>query len=170
MGNRPEEIITDNGKEFINDEMRQLCKNLDIKHRKVSVESHRSNGRVERVIGTLRESILKMSGISFEEKVGKSIEIYNRSFHTGIGCTPLEAVKDSSGQVMIANGPEGEYSKRFVRRKGEIFVREQLVLVSKSENLKGPSKYEKGRFLKQGRIHSVCGGDSYLVRLEDDGY
>ncbi|WUR02940.1 integrase catalytic domain-containing protein [Vairimorpha necatrix] len=59
QGKKPEEIITDNGREFYNEGFRELCNRLEIKHRKVSVESHRSNGRAERVIGTLRESILK---------------------------------------------------------------------------------------------------------------
>ena len=102
-GNRPGELITDNGREFINDEFRELCRRLDIKHRKVSIESHRSNERVERVIGTLRESILRMKGRSFEDKVHEVISIYNSSFHTGIGCTPNEAVKDDSGRVIIEN-------------------------------------------------------------------
>lgn len=59
QGKKPEKIITDSGKEFCNDQMRDLCRTLDIEHRKVGVESHRSNGRVERIIRTLRDSILK---------------------------------------------------------------------------------------------------------------
>lgn len=166
-GNRPEEIITDNGKEFINEGFKELCHKLGIRHRKVSIESHRSNGRVERVIGTLREAILKMKEMSFEEKVHKSIENYNNSFHSGIGCTPTEATKDNTGKVMIENGPEGDYSKKFIRRKRELFFSGQIVRIAKKENLKGTDKYEKGRFLKKGKIFACCGGDSYLVKLMD---
>ncbi len=165
-GRKPMEIITDNGKEFSNEEMRELCVKLDISHRKISIESHRSNGRVERVIGTLREAILKSSLETFEEKVRESIEKYNNSYHCGIRCTPLEALGDETGHVMIENGPEGRYSRRFIARKRENFVRGQLVRVSKKENLKGISKYEKGRFLEVGRVLEACGGDSYIVRLE----
>ena len=52
--------------------MKKFCFDLDIKQRKVSIEAYRSNDRVVRVIGTLRESILKTSGASFEEQVRKS--------------------------------------------------------------------------------------------------
>lgn len=54
---KPMEIITDNGKEFSNDELRDLCAKQDISYRRISVESHGSNCRVESVIGTLRKSI-----------------------------------------------------------------------------------------------------------------
>ncbi|KAF9758305.1 hypothetical protein NGRA_3147 [Nosema granulosis] len=129
---------------------------MNIYHRKVSIESHRSNGRVERGIGTLRETILIGEGI-FEEKVAKSIEIYNRSYHAGLGCTPLEALSD---------GSEGRYSKKIIRRKRETFFKGQKVRISKKENLKGCNKYEKGRFLETGWIVEICGGDSYIVKLE----
>ncbi|KAI5177603.1 hypothetical protein PAEPH01_2493, partial [Pancytospora epiphaga] len=46
--------ITDNGKEFCSGEFREMCEDKGIKHNKVGVESHRSNGRVERVIGIIK--------------------------------------------------------------------------------------------------------------------
>lgn len=105
-GNRLEEIITGNGKEFINEGFKELCHQIDIRHRKVSIESQRSNGRVESVIGTLRETILKMKEMSFDKKVHKIIEIYNNSLHLEIGCTPTETIKDNTGKVLTENGPE----------------------------------------------------------------
>jgi hypothetical protein len=33
----------------------------------------------------------------------KSIEKYNYSYHVGIKCTPIEAVDDKSGDLMIEN-------------------------------------------------------------------
>lgn len=55
----PEKIISDNGKEFVNDKFRIFANQMGIEHIKVGVESHRSNGRIERVIGTIREGIRK---------------------------------------------------------------------------------------------------------------
>jgi hypothetical protein len=55
-GKKSEEIITDNGKEFCNAEMKDLCGQLNINHQTISIESHKSNGRI---IRTMRESILK---------------------------------------------------------------------------------------------------------------
>ena len=58
-GYRFEEIITDNGKEFCSREFEEMCAREKVKHTKVSVESHRSNGRVERVIGTIKKGLMK---------------------------------------------------------------------------------------------------------------
>ena len=164
-GKKPEDIITDNGKEFINEDFRRFCRSLEIKHRQVSVEAHRSNGRIERVIGTLRESILKSEKETFREKVMSSIERYNRSYHTGIKRTPIEALEDKTGHVMIENSPQGNYGKKFKKTKREKFEKGQTVRVAKRENLSGCSKYEKGRFLETGKILEKCGNDSYLVKL-----
>lgn len=169
-GRKPKEIITDNGKEFANEELRIFCERLSINHRKISVESHRSNGRVERVIQTLRESILKAKEGKFEDIVKDSIRMYNNSFHVGLGCTPTEAIKDTTGQVMIENGPEGSYSSRFVARTREKFLKGQHVRVAKKENLHGCDKYSKGRFLDLGRVIECCEGDSYIVKLRNGRY
>lgn len=59
-GYYPEEVVTDNGREFDNVEFRKFCNEMGIKHNKVWVESHRSNGKLERVIGTIREGLLKL--------------------------------------------------------------------------------------------------------------
>ena len=72
---------------------------MNIEHRKVGVESHRSNGRVERIIRTLREGMLKSKEVEFKDKVYEAIETYNLSFHVGLGCTPIEAVNDDTGKV-----------------------------------------------------------------------
>ena len=166
-GMKPEGIVTDNAKEFQNDQMRELCSLMDIEHRKIGIESHKSNGRVERIIRTVRESILKSNKKTFEEKVGEAIEKYNNSFHVGINCTPIEATNDTTGMVMMENSPMGNYAGRFKKWYREKFERNQVVRVSKRENLLGCSKYVKGRFLEVGRIIEICPGDSYIVKLNN---
>ncbi|KAF9754348.1 hypothetical protein NGRA_3368, partial [Nosema granulosis] len=167
MGKKPEEYVTDDGKEFDNEDFRLMCRRMDINHSKVSIESHRSNGRVERVIGTFRESIMKQVEEVFEDKVGKDIKIYDNSYHSGIRCTPIEARQDETGEDMIENGLEGIYQKQFIRRKRETFDVGQRVRIAKKENLKGCDKYEKGRFLEMGQVQDRCKGDSYIVRLDN---
>nr|AHW68394.1 hypothetical protein NP_09H07 [Nosema pernyi] len=166
-GKVPEEIITDNGKEFCNSEFRQLCSTLKINHRKVSVESHTSNGRVERIIRTIRDSVLKSKKDLFEDKIKEAVEIYNSSFHAGVKCTPIEAAEDKSGTVMIENSPDGTYARNFKGWYREKFIRGQEVRVAKRENLKDTAKNCKGRFLDMGKVLEVCPGDSYIIRLEN---
>ncbi|KCZ80331.1 hypothetical protein H312_02268 [Anncaliia algerae PRA339] len=46
-----------------------MCKEKRVKHEKIGVESHGSNGRVERAIGTLREELIKTKEGADEERV-----------------------------------------------------------------------------------------------------
>lgn len=66
-------------------------------HRKISVESHRSNGRIERSIGTLREYIAKMGTTNNQKDIGECIEAYNNTYHIYIERTPNEALNKSTG-------------------------------------------------------------------------
>ncbi|KAF9758285.1 hypothetical protein NGRA_3163 [Nosema granulosis] len=86
VGEIQEEIITVNGKEFFNVQFKELCKDLEIRHRLVNVESHTSNGRVKRIIRTLREIISKNKKMSFKEKVEDAVHVYNNSYNMGIKC------------------------------------------------------------------------------------
>ncbi|KAF9750343.1 hypothetical protein NGRA_3450, partial [Nosema granulosis] len=55
----PNELITDNAKEFCIEKFGRWCSENKIKHRKVGVEAHRSSGRIERGIRTIREALVK---------------------------------------------------------------------------------------------------------------
>ena len=121
---------------------------------------------MERVIRTMRDSLLKSQKKKFEDKVYEAIEKYNLSFHAGIMCTPVEATHDKTGTVMMENSPEESYARRFKRWYREKFIRNQKVRVAKNENLTGCSKYSKDRFLERGRIVEICLNDSYIVRLK----
>jgi hypothetical protein len=146
-GKVPEEVITDNGKEFCNSEFRQLCSTLKINHRKVSVESHTSNGRVERIIRTIRVSVLKSKKGLFEDKIKEAVEIYNNSFHAGVKCTPIKAAEDKSGIVIIENSPDGTYARYCKGWYREKFIRSQEVGVAKRENLRTQQRIVRVNFL-----------------------
>ncbi|KRH92803.1 putative transposable element, partial [Pseudoloma neurophilia] len=44
----------------MNEDFRRMCQSLGIEHHVVGIEAHRSNGRVERVIRTIRDGIMKL--------------------------------------------------------------------------------------------------------------
>jgi phosphoribosylformylglycinamidine (FGAM) synthase-like enzyme len=160
---KPEEIISDNGKEFANMKFKTFCKKRRIRHRMVSVESHRSNGRVERVIGTLREGLVKIKGNTLEERVEEITRAYNNTYHSGIRCTPREAWKDETNIAMIENNREGKYIKQFKKTKREKFKIGDRIRIAKKENVK-EGKHMRGRFLGLGDVIGICGGDSYLIK------
>ncbi|KAF9761015.1 hypothetical protein NGRA_2899 [Nosema granulosis] len=55
----PNELITPNAKEACSEKFGRWCSENKIKHRKVGVGAHRSNGRIERGIRTIREALVK---------------------------------------------------------------------------------------------------------------
>ena len=69
LGYKFEEIITSNGKE--------MCVREKVKHTKVSVESYKSNGRVERVIGTISKGLMKSGEGKLKDKVSRLLRVYN---------------------------------------------------------------------------------------------
>ncbi|KAM0687443.1 hypothetical protein COBT_001317 [Conglomerata obtusa] len=88
-----------------------------IKNRQTTIEAHTSNGRIERVIRSVREQMLKMNVNDFDEKLKTVISSYNDTFHTGIGCTPNEAYCDISGKARIENSVDSKYQKLFKEKK-----------------------------------------------------
>jgi transposase InsO family protein len=106
----PEEVITDNEKELCSETFEEMCRKRGIKHRRTGVESHKSNGRVERaIIRTLREGLAKDKSGTLEERVGRIEKRCNNTYHTAIKCTPSEAWNDNCETVSKENGPEGSY-------------------------------------------------------------
>jgi transposase InsO family protein len=146
------ELITDNSKEFCNVEFRKLCSENNIMHTTVGVESHRSNGRVERVIRTLKDLMIKDKGETLEGKVERATQIYNSTYHSSIKCTPIEAWKDESGIVNFENSAFGRYATKFKKRYSEKFKIEDEVKIAKNENLQDKTKELKGRFIETGII------------------
>jgi len=53
-------VVTDQGKEFCTEEFLRMCSSYGVRHNKVGVEAFMGNRRVERVIGTLKERLIKM--------------------------------------------------------------------------------------------------------------
>ena len=49
-------------------------------------------------------------------KLAELLENYNTSNYIGIGCTPLEAVNDKSGKLIIENSFEENYANEFKNR------------------------------------------------------
>lgn len=145
-GNKPLEFITDDGKEICNQEFREMCSCHKIRHTTVGVESDRRNGRVERVIMTIRDGLRKSEKSEFERKVGRIQDQYNRTHQSGIGRRPLERWNDETGWVMMENSLVGKCSRKFKKGFMEKFEIGQDVRVGLRENLGKDTQRDKGRF------------------------
>lgn len=162
-GYLPKEIVTDNGREFNNVDFKTMLKKYGIEHRNVSVESHRSNGRVERSIGTMREYIAKMGGNDLENDLEKYVNCYNNTYHVNIKRTPNEALRNYTDlELQECNIKNKKMTN--VYRKTENFNIGDIVRVCQKENIE---KSKKGRFLRKGKIMHVYPSNAVLVKMED---
>ncbi|KRH93832.1 LTR Retrotransposon, partial [Pseudoloma neurophilia] len=117
LGYIPETLISDNGREFMNEEFKSMCQSMGIEHHLVGIEAHRSNGRVERVVRTIRDAAVKLGHeMPIEDKIEMITEKYNRTYHIGIKSTPLEALTETKCETVVNNMTDGPYSKRFGKR------------------------------------------------------
>ncbi|KAI5183264.1 hypothetical protein PAEPH01_2931, partial [Pancytospora epiphaga] len=122
------------------------------------------NGRVERVIGSAREALMKDNEETLNERVKRIIEAYNNTYKTAIGSTPVEACLDATGQVVITNSSKGKYAKRFRKGPREKFEAKKLFQISKTKNLVENPKEFKGRFLEKNKVLYKCDDDLHLVQ------
>ncbi|KAF9762795.1 hypothetical protein NGRA_1739 [Nosema granulosis] len=91
--------------------------------------------RIERSIRTIREAVVKQWEGTLDEKIEKVIRVYNGPLHTAIKCTPMEAWKDQTSEVVIENDENGEYASKFKRRFREDFREGQIVRVARKEKV-----------------------------------
>ncbi len=75
------------------------------------------------VLKELLESVFKLGDVKVGSAVERAVEMYNETYHSGLKCTPNEAVKDWNKNVEVKweNSSEGEYARYFVKRKRETF-------------------------------------------------
>lgn len=94
--NEPEESIAYNGNEVVNHKLKKFCRENNIAHHTVSVKNHNSNGRFERVMRTLRDSMLKDERKFSMQNLQDVINNYNFILHSGIGKSPREGLENDS--------------------------------------------------------------------------
>ena len=103
---------------------------MGIKHSPVGVEAHRSNGRVERVIRTIRELLGKSNHGELEKNLTNVVHRYNNTYHRSIECTTKEAFEKFSEKVKKLNSEQYKYQKGKQKRQIEKFNKNELVRIA----------------------------------------
>lgn len=166
----PKVIITDNGKEFVNNEVKELLESMLIAHHNISVEKHQSNGRIERFHRTLWQLLRKKIANeknkykNLEHILQELIQKYNNTYHSGIKSTPNEAkTNPDKMELKKMNSHESEYAKKFNPLYRECFELGERVFIQ-SPFLTAQEKINN-RYESEGIIKEILDNDSYLVEI-----
>ena len=89
----PEEMVSDNGPQFISKELDQFMKQHGVQHTRVPCYHPASNGEAERCVQTLKQALLTSSldkGKSLQQRLFSFLFSYRNTPHTVTGQTPAE--------------------------------------------------------------------------------
>jgi len=88
----PEQMVTDNGPQFISDEFEQFCGGNGIHHIRVAPYHPSSNGKAERFVQTFKAAMIKSQkgGSNWEKNLATFLLTYRITTHATTGLAPCE--------------------------------------------------------------------------------
>lgn len=115
-----DKLVTDNEFRAIN--IREYLRNEGIELHLVKPNNHTGNADVERLHSTISEKIRVLTvenrHMNIKEKMSKSIEYYNNSFHSVIGEKPINVEYGKCDKVKI-HGTMKSYKQKRIERRNE---------------------------------------------------
>ena len=159
-------LISDNAKEFSSKIISNWCTENGIKQHFTPPYYHQANGKVERLIRTIREGLQLHEGRgSLRIKLKNVMDVYNSVKHSGTGMSPNDAMNPGEWSMLKTKQYEERIQKyrRYSKlRKHEIFKEGDEVLVQEDIIVdKQAPKYIIG-----GRIIRALGNDTYEVLIK----
>jgi hypothetical protein len=151
-------LQTDNGKEFLNNQVSRVLERSGVTHTTVEVGDHRGQSYVERFNQTLRRLITlwtDVTGLSWSAVLPQLVENYNNRYHRTIMMAPSEA--DDLTGMYLKKIQYDEARKQFDKYKIGDHVRKQIH--------KGP--FEKGRVRWSKAIHTIESAEGNRYVLSD---
>ncbi|KAG0427929.1 Gag-Pol polyprotein, partial [Dictyocoela muelleri] len=157
-------LLTDNGKEFHNNLLRNWCISEGIQHIFSVPYYHESNGRIERANRTIREAIKHTNGLT-SQILSEIIDNYNNSIHRATGITPNNGLLNENQYYILTK--QNMYAKEFKLKKS---FNEKFELFDKVMiwNELKQSKMDC-EFRETGFISKILGKNTYEVDRDKGG-
>ena len=88
----PEQIVSDNGPQFVSDAFRDFMKKYDIKHIRTAPYHPASNGAVERLVQTFKQAVRAMGNSpgGMQQMIDEFLFTYRTTPHSSTGETPCQ--------------------------------------------------------------------------------
>jgi len=163
----PEQIVSDNGRQFVSDEFHAFCKSNGIRHTTSSVYHPRSNGEAERLVQTFKKSMLMSVG-DVNLRLQRFLFSYRLTPHATTGAAPCELLLGRRPRCLLDQTRPDVHS--FVSKAQDnqvegynVRVRARQFMDGEDVWVKSHSKNEKKWSL--GTIVRALGPVTYLVAL-----
>ena len=160
---KPETLVSDSGKEFVNNIVQEYLQKNDIRHHITSVDHHQSNGRIERIHRDLNKYLRKLQVQTCKaEKLAMTnfTNTYNKTTHRGIKMSPQAAWENENEEILINCNRGNIYGKEFVKNKRETFELNDIVAVKRIAAGNKLRNMFEGKYI----IIEKLNNDSYKVK------
>lgn len=136
---KPKKLQTDDGKEFVNNEVKQYLRKEGVNF--FTVKSDKKAAIAERVIRTLKDKIHRymneLHTMVYIDVLQDLVESYNNTYHKGIKMTPSQVTTDTEGEVL-----QNLYGKAWAENKKQKKAKFKVGDFVRISKLKGI--FEKG--------------------------
>ena len=154
----PHILITDNGKEFSNENMKQYCKDHHIQHRLAQSYKPTTNGLTERMNREIRKKIkagfIKNNNLEWVSHLQTYVENINNQRQSTTGYKPIELWKPHYRQIPRNNLPNPDLRPNDFSNDEELRQRTEARIVNKASAI-----------LKTQRIKKLQVGDKVRIKL-----
>lgn len=147
----PKILLSDNATNFTSNDFQNFLKSLNIEHRKSSIYFPRSNGLLERIHRSLKESVSSLSDqvIEWSERLKFFVLHYNNAKHSVTNFTPAELFFGRQLNLPINSLQPPKFvqtpSNYLTQQQQHINQTRQMVKDNETNYFNKHSKYLKGR-------------------------
>ena len=148
----PYEIISDNGKNFVSAEVREMLQSYKINYRTSSLYRPQTNGAVEAMNKTLVKILKKMTSTykDWSDKLPYALLAYRTSIRTATGATPFSLVYGMEAVLPV----EVDIPTIRVLKEGTMEEAEWI-----------QSRVDQLNFVDEARLKAACHAQAYQQRI-----
>ena len=171
----PEELVSDNGPQFVSHEFSEFMRKNGIKHILVPPYHPSSNGAAERSVRVLKEALIKQvfegtKGMSIKHRLANFLLRYRTTPHSTTGVTPAELMMKkklrtrlSLAKPNLAQAVQNKQTKQIVYKDSKIDKERSFKIYDRVRVRNTRAKSQIDRWIP-GTVVKVCGPRTYVVK------
>ena len=171
----PEELVSDNGPQFVSHEFSEFMRKNGIKHILVPPYHPSSNGAAERSVRVLKEALIKQvfegtKGMSIKHRLANFLLRYRTTPHSTTGVTPAELMMKkklrtrlSLAKPNLAQAVQNKQTKQIVYKDSKLDKERSFEIYDRVRVRNTRAKSQIDRWIP-GTVVKVCGPRTYVVK------